>query len=68
METKQIIGVALILVGIILLFFGWKEYDSFASEVSEMFTGSPTDNAVWYLTAGGASTLVGILLLAVGKK
>ncbi len=65
---KKIIGIVLIVAGLILLYFGWGEYDSFASEVSETFTGSPTDNAVWYLTGGAAATLGGLLMLFWGKN
>lgn len=65
---KKSIGIVLIVVGAILLYFGWNEYNSFASEVSETFTGSPTDNAVWYLTGGAASAVFGLLMLLWGKK
>lgn len=65
---KRILGIALLVGGLILLYFGWGEYDSFVSDVSETFTGSPTDNAVWYLTGGGIATVAGLLLLFTGKK
>jgi len=53
--------------GLILLFFGWQEMGSFASEVSETFTGSPTDNAVWYLVIGAILTVTGILMAVTDK-
>ncbi|MCC5935314.1 MAG: DUF3185 family protein [Candidatus Cyclonatronum sp.] len=65
---KQIFGAALLLGGLVLLYFGWGEYNSFASDVSEAFTGSPTDNAVWYLTGGAIASLAGVLLLIGGRK
>ncbi len=65
---KKALGAALLIGGLILLFFGWNEYDSFASDVSEAFTGSPTDNAVWYLTGGGVAAVAGLVLLLSGKK
>lgn len=65
---KKILGIGLLLVGIILLYFGYNEYNSMASEISEVFTGSPSDNAVWYLAGGAGASLVGILLLLTGIK
>lgn len=60
---KKAIGAACLVVGIILLFFGYNEYTSISSDISEAFTGSPTDSSVWYLTGGGAALVVGIILL-----
>lgn len=65
---QKAIGAALIVGGLILLYFGWNEYTSLASEVSEAFTGSPTDNAVWYLVSGGAAVVGGFFLISVKGK
>jgi len=46
------IGIALVVVGIMLIIFGINASDSFSSDVSRFFTGSPTDRAIW-LTIGG---------------
>ena len=56
----RVVGVALIVVGVILLIFGINETDSFASEVSELFMGNPTDRAIWMLIGGIAAIVVGI--------
>ena len=60
---NKIIGLALLVVGAVLLYFGYNAYNSAASEVSEFVTGSPTDNAVWYLVAGGLAAVIGIGVL-----
>ncbi|WP_213999781.1 DUF3185 family protein [Arsukibacterium sp.] len=60
---NKIIGLALLIVGAVLLYFGYNAYNSAASEVSEFVTGSPTDNAVWYLVAGGLAAVIGIGVL-----
>jgi len=65
---KKILGIGLIIVGLILLYFGYNEYNSMASEISEVFTGSPSDNAVWYLAGGAGASVVGLLLLLTGFK
>ncbi|MAD76098.1 MAG: hypothetical protein CML20_15140 [Rheinheimera sp.] len=60
---NKIIGLALLVVGAVLLYFGYNAYNSAASEVTEFVTGSPTDNAVWYLVAGGLAAIIGIGVL-----
>lgn len=60
---NKIIGLALIVVGAVLLYFGYNAYNSAASEVTEFVTGSPTDNAVWYLVGGGLAAIIGIGML-----
>jgi uncharacterized membrane protein YidH (DUF202 family) len=65
---KMILGIGLLLIGIILLYFGYNEYNSMSSEISEVFTGSPSDNAVWYLTGGAGATIVGVLLILTDIK
>ena len=57
---KRIIGIALVVVGLIFLYFGWNEYNSMASEITEAFTGSPTDNAVWYFAGGAGAVIIGV--------
>jgi len=45
-------AVALLVVGIILLAFGYSSYHSASSGVSQVVTGSPTAKAIWLLIAG----------------
>jgi hypothetical protein len=54
------IALALLVVGIVLLVLGFNATNSFGSDVSRVFTGSPTDKAVWMLVAGALFTLVGL--------
>lgn len=60
---KKILGLAALVAGAILLYFGYTEYNSNASQVTELVTGNPTDNAIWYLVAGAVATVVGLGLL-----
>lgn len=53
------ISLALLVVGIVLLVMGLNASDSFASEVSEFFTDSPTDKAIWLVIGGVAALVVG---------
>jgi hypothetical protein len=50
-------GFALAAVGVVLLIWGISAADSFASDVSRFFSGSPTDRAIW-LTIGGIAAIV----------
>ena len=56
------LGIALLVVGIILTIFGINASESFGSEVSRFFTGSPTDKSIWLLIAGVGSAIVGFFL------
>ena len=53
------IAVALLAVGVALAIWGFSAMDSFSSDMSRMFTGSPTNKAVWLLASGGALVIVG---------
>ena len=48
------------LVGIVLLVFGISAANSFGSEVSTAFTGTPTDEAMWLEIGGGVITAIGL--------
>ncbi|MCC5789578.1 MAG: DUF3185 family protein [Opitutales bacterium] len=56
---NTIISLALIVGGVVLIIFGISAADSFSSDVSNFFTGSPTDKAIWMLIGG-------IVLVALG--
>jgi hypothetical protein len=61
------LGIALLVAGIILTIFGINASDSFGSDVSRFFTGTPTDKSVWLLIAGVAAAVVG-LFLTIGRS
>lgn len=56
---NKIISLAILVAGVILLWFGWQEKQSFASQASEAITNQPTDNAMWFLIAGAVAVVVG---------
>ncbi|MDT7526508.1 MULTISPECIES: DUF3185 family protein [Idiomarinaceae] len=64
---NKLIGIVLLVVGIILLYFGWEAYNSAASELSQMATGETTDNAMWYLIGGAIAVIVGLYGIIRGK-
>ena len=63
------IALALLAGGILLLIFGISATNSFSSDVSRFFTGSPTDKAVWMMVGGAAACVAGtIFMVRSGRK
>jgi len=60
---NKILGLAILVAGVILLYFGYTEYNSAASQVTEVVTGNPTDNAIWFLVGGAIAAIVGLGVL-----
>ena len=62
------LSLALLVVGIMLTIWGVSISQSFSSDVSRAFTGSPTDKAMWLMMGGIATAVVGVFgLLRRGK-
>lgn len=59
---KLAIAVALLGGGVVLMILGITAMDSFSSDVSRFFTGTPTDKSVWMLIAGVVLALAGLTL------
>ena len=57
---QKIIGVLCLAVGIGLLLWGRKIADSFGSQVQEVFTGAPTDRAVYFYIGGVVLAILGV--------
>jgi hypothetical protein len=60
---NKIISLALLVGGIALIIIGFNATNSFNSDVSRFFTGSPTDKAVWMLIGGIVAALAGLTML-----
>ncbi|HLK52376.1 MAG TPA: DUF3185 family protein [Candidatus Angelobacter sp.] len=63
---NRVLGIALVAIGIVLIIFGAQSSNSIGSDFSRLFTGSPTDKAMWLLIGGVASSVVGGLLCLRG--
>lgn len=63
----RIVGIVLLVVGAILLYFSYEASQSLASSVSEVATNEPTDNTIWYLIGGVAAVIVGLYAVIRGK-
>ena len=62
------ISVALLVVGIVLITWGINASESFSSDVSRAFTGSPTDRTLLLLVGGFAAAIVGLFGLLRGAR
>jgi Protein of unknown function (DUF3185)/Family of unknown function (DUF5670) len=67
MNTNKLISLAILAGGIVLVVFGVAATDSFSSDVSRFFTGSPTDKAIWMLIGGIVAIITGLGGLSLGK-
>ena len=61
-STMKIIGIALIVVGLGLAFWGYRLSGSVGSQVTQALTGSATDKVMTFYISGAVSFVVGIYL------
>ena len=64
---NKLISLAILAGGIVLVVFGVAGTDSFSSDVSRFFTGSPTDKAIWMLIGGIVAIVIGLIGLLRGQ-
>ena len=65
---NKIVSLALLVGGIVLIVVGINATNSFSSDVSRFFTGSPTDKAIWMLMGGIVAGVVGLIGLLRSPK
>lgn len=65
---NKILSLGLLIGGVVLIVFGVQATNSFSSDVSRFFTGSPTDKAVWMLIAGAVAAVVGLVGVLSGRS
>jgi hypothetical protein len=65
---NKILSLGLLIGGIILLGYGLNASDSIGSSFSRLFTGSPTDETMWFIIGGAIAAAIGAGGLAYGGK
>jgi hypothetical protein len=65
---NKIVSLALLVGGIVLIIVGVNATNSFGSDVSRFFTGSPTDKAIWMLMGGVVAAVIGLAALFRSPK
>ena len=65
---NKIIFIALLVGGVVLMILGVQATNSFSSDVSRFFTGSPTNKAIWMLIGGIIAAIIGLAGMLRGPK
>jgi len=58
---NTLLSIAVFVVGLALLFWGFQASNSFASEVSEAVEGTPSNMAIGLMVVGTLLAIVGVL-------
>ena len=66
--NNRILGIVLLVVGVGLLVVGVNSSHSVADKVSETFTGRFTQATTWYIVGGIGVGVLGLAMLASGRK
>ena len=67
-HMNKAFGIALLVAGVVLLVMGLNASDSFESDLSRFFTGSPTDKAIWLFIGGIIAGVAGLILTVTRTK
>lgn len=65
---NKALAVVLLVIGVIVLIFGLNAGESFASEVSEVVRGTPTDRSIVLIVIGSLLGIAGLVGLFAGAK
>jgi uncharacterized membrane protein len=63
MTYNRILGLVLLVVGALLLYFGFQASESISDQVQETVTGKFSDSTMWYLITGAVAAVAGAALL-----
>lgn len=68
MSVWRLLGVAMLVVGCGLVYFGWQATEGLGEQAQQLVTGQYSDNTTWQLIGGAATAVVGLLLALFGGK
>ena len=63
---KRVLGIVLVVVGALLLYFGYQKTGAVTEKAKQTITGDYTDRTMLYLVGGAAAGFAGIALIALG--
>ena len=64
---NKAVSLVILVAGIVLVVFGVAATESFSSDISRFFTGTPTDKAIWMLLGGVVAIIIGLVGLLRGQ-
>ena len=65
---NKMFAIVLLVGGVVLMILGVQATNSFSSDVSRFFTGSPTDKAIWMIIGGLAAAVMGLAMMLRGSR
>lgn len=63
MNTSKLMGIGLLVLGGILLYFGFNATNAPMEELGEAFTGKYSDGTMMYLVGGGVAAVAGLFMI-----
>jgi hypothetical protein len=66
--NTQFIGIIVLAVGAVLLYFGYNASQAPIDQISNTLTGRYTDNTMWYVIGGVAMVATGIAVTLFGRR
>jgi hypothetical protein len=64
----RILGIVLLVVGALLLYFGYQKTGAVTERAKETITGDYTDRTMFYLIAGAAAGIAGVAMIVLAPK
>ncbi len=64
----RILGIVLVVVGVLLLYFGYQKTGAVTERAKQSITGDYTDRTMFYLIAGAAAGIAGIAMIVLGPR
>ena len=68
MSTRKILGLVLLVVGAVLLYYGAQATDAPLEQAREALTGDYSERTMIYLICGAATFIGGLAMLLVRKR
>jgi hypothetical protein len=65
---NKMFSIVLLVGGVVLMILGVQATNSFSSDVSKFFTGSPTDKAIWMIIGGLVAAVMGLAMMLRGPR
>lgn len=67
MKDTKLVGIVLLVVGVILLYFGWQSSESLGDQLTETLTGRFTQETMLLIISGAVATVAGLYLTLRGR-